>query len=127
MRKKTIYERGDYYATGASDLELAKEELDRFNERRETFHKFCSACGQAVSGEINDEWVKKFRKRASGPDIASPAGKIGIRSPTTVAASVSIVRTAINQAFESRKLLHRAAISVKRAEIEGKPPWFRAS
>lgn len=202
MRKKKIYERGDYYlafdtnpdgtarsknlyifyydreagrgrshSTGTSDLELAKEELDRFYEKREKSHKFCPTCGQAFSGElpplvataiaeylestdyeaatarlahvlayleakgledarcdeINDAWVKKFRKWASGVDIVSPTGKKRKRSPTTVAASVSMLRTAINQAFENRKLLHRAAISVKKSEIEGKPPWFRAS
>ncbi|GAB5351939.1 phage integrase SAM-like domain-containing protein [Qipengyuania sp. 483] len=77
--------------------------------------------------EINDAWVKKFRKWASGVNIVSPTGKRRKRSSTTVAASVSMLRTAINQAFESRKLLHRAAISVKKSEIEGKSPWFRAS
>lgn len=41
--------------------------------------------------------------------------------------SVSMLRTAINRAFKSRKLLHRAAISVKKSEIEGTTPWFRAS
>ena len=202
MRKKKIYERGDYYlafdtnpdgtarsknlyifyydreagrgrshSTGTSDLEVAKEELDRFYEKREKSHKFCPTCGQAFSGElpplvataiaeylegtdyeaatarlahvlayleakgledarcdeINDAWVKKFRKWASGVDIVSPTGKKRKRSPTTVAASVSMLRTAINQAFENRKLLHRAAISVKKSEIEGKTPWFRAS
>lgn len=163
--------RGRSHSTGTSDLELAKEELDRFYEEREKSHKFCPTCGQAFSGElpplvataiaeyledtdydaatarlshvlaylevkgledarcdeINDAWVKKFRKWAAGVDIVSPTGKKRKRSPTTIAASVSMLRTAINQAFESRKLLHRAAISVKKSEIEGKTPWFRAS
>ena len=202
MRKKKIYERGDYYlafdtkrngtarsknlyifyydredrrsrsySTGTSNIELAKEELDRFYEEREKSHKFCPTCGQAFSGElpplvataiteylegtdyeaaparlghvlayleakgledarcdeINDAWVQKFRKWAAGVDIVSPTGKKRKRSPTTIAASVSMLRTAINLAFESRKLLHRAAISVKKSEIEGKTPWFRAS
>ncbi|MBL45737.1 MAG: hypothetical protein CMN71_13740 [Sphingomonadaceae bacterium] len=202
MRKKKIYERGDYYlavdtnrngkprsknlyifyydreerrsrsySTGTSDIKFAKEELDRFYEEREKSYKFCPTCGQAFSGElpplvataiaeylegtdyeaatarlahvlayleakgledarcdeVNDAWVKKFRKWAAGVDIVSPTGKKRKRSPTTIAASVSMLRTAINLAFESRKLLHRAAISVKKSEIEGKTPWFRAS
>ncbi|MEE4209410.1 MAG: phage integrase SAM-like domain-containing protein [Parvularcula sp.] len=179
LRSKNLYifyydreaRRSRSYSTGTSDLELAKEELDRFYEEREKSHKFCPTCGQAFRGElpplvataiaeylestdyeaasarlghvlayleaegledarcdeINDAWVKQFRKWAAGVNIVSPKGKKRKRSPTTIAASVSMLRTAINQAFESRKLLHRAAISVKKSEIEGKTPWFRAS
>jgi len=202
MRKKKIYERGDYYlaldtnrygtprsknlyifyydrearrgrsySTGTSDIRIAKEELDRFYETREKSHKFCPTCGQPFSGElpplvataiaeyledsdyeaasarlghvlayleakgledarcdeIDDDWVKNFRKWAAEVDIVSPTGKKRKRSPTTIAASISMLRTAINKAFKSRKLLHRAAISVKKSEVEGATPWFRAS
>ncbi|WP_137680545.1 phage integrase SAM-like domain-containing protein [Aurantiacibacter suaedae] len=179
LRSKNLYifyydreeRRSRSYSTCTSDIQLAKEELDRFYEEREKSHKFCPTCGQAFSGElpplvataiaeylektdyeaanarlghvlafledegledarcdeINDAWIKKFRKWAAGVDIVSPTGKKRKRSPTTIAASVSMLRTAINRAFENRKLLHRAVIKVKKSEIEGKTPWFRAS
>ena len=202
MRKKKIYERGDYYlafdtnsdgtarsknlyifyydreggrgrshSTGTSDLELAKEELDRFYDERERGLKFCPTCGQAFSGEplplvataiaeyleetdysaadarlshvlsyiedqaledvrcdeLGDVWVGKFRKWAAKVPIVSPKGIEKKRSPGTVEASVSMLRTAINSAFIARKLPHRATFKVKAAEDVSNTPWFRAS
>ncbi len=77
--------------------------------------------------EINDAWVKNFRAWAAKVEIVSPTGQKRKRSTSTIEASVSMLRTAINAAFAGRKLLHRVDFEVKRSEIEGKTPWFRAS
>ncbi len=77
--------------------------------------------------EVDDLWVKRFRAWAAAVEIVSPTGARRKRSTSTIEASVSMLRTAINAAFTGRKLLHRADFEVKRSEIEGKTPWFRAS
>ncbi len=77
--------------------------------------------------EVSEGCVARFRKWAAKVPIVSPTGKSRNRSPGTIEASVSMLRTALNHAFIARKLPHRAIFKVKAAEDVSKTPWFRAS
>ncbi|MCP9221913.1 hypothetical protein MKP08_04020 [Erythrobacter sp. LQ02-29] len=108
MRKKKIYERGDYYlafdtnpdgtarsknlyifyydreggrgrshSTGTSDLELAKEELDRFYDERERGLKFCPTCGQAFSGEPLPLVATAIAEYLEETDYAAAGARLG--------------------------------------------------
>lgn len=77
--------------------------------------------------EIDENWVRRFRDWAAKVPIVSTKGNLRPRTPGTIEASVSQMRSAINHAFTSRKLAHRATFSVKAAEEVSKTPWFRCS
>ena len=77
--------------------------------------------------EIDENWVGQFRAWTANVPIVSAKGNSRVRTPGTIEASVSQMRSAINYAFKSRKLAHRATFSVKAAEEVSKTPWFRCS